>query len=394
MPTAIREVDLASPFRTLDSINGYNRCMLVFRWRNQVAGQAFVEVRESSVAADTVARAADELGINPSLAWLAETLGYDQRETVGARRPTATIALCTRERPDDLARALRGVCAQTHAGHDVLVVDNAPSTDRTIRMVEQFPGVRYVCEPTAGLNVARNRAIREATGEVVAFTDDDATPEPGWLDALLINFGDPRVQCVTGLTLPLELETEAQELFETISPFGRGFRRRIFDGQRDNPLEVGQVGAGANMAIRRTVLSQVGPFDERLDAGTPARSGGDHEMFVRILAAGHRICYDPAAVSWHRHRRTMNELSDTLYGYGVGVYAMWTGLLLERRELGVARLAWSWFRGAHLSEIARMLRRRPETTTSALVRAELRGCLHGPAAWFTARRLRAAGNLQ
>ena len=239
--------------------------------------------------------------------------------------------------------------------------------------------------------MARNRALRDATGDVVAFTDDDATPEPEWLDALLLNFGDPRVQCVTGLTLPIELETAAQELFEAVSPFGRGFRRRVFDGQHDNPLEVGQVGAGANMAIRRRVIADVGPFDERLDGGTPTRSGGDHEMFVRILAAGHRICYDPAAVSWHRHRRTMEELSDTLYGYGVGVYAMWTKLLLERRELGVSRLAWSWFRAAHLPEIRRLLRRYPETPTSALVRAELRGCLRGPAAWFAAKRLRSTG---
>ena len=365
--------------------------MLVFRWRRRVVGRAFVDVRDTRVEAREVAAAAAQLGLAPALAWLADTLRYDERAAVGAPAITATIAICTRERPEDLRRALRGALEQTHTGHDLLVVDNAPQTDRTRRVVAQFPDVRYICEPTPGLNFARNRALSDATGDVVAFTDDDATPEPEWLDALLLNFGDPRVQCVTGLTLPIELETEAQELFEAISPFGRGFRRRVFDGQHDNPLEVGQVGAGANMAIRRRVTADIGSFDEHLDGGTPTRSGGDHEMFVRILAAGHRICYDPAAVSWHRHRRTMEELSDTLYGYGVGVYAMWTKLLLERRELGVSRLAWSWFRAAHLPEIRRLLRRSPETPTSALVRAELRGCLRGPGAWFAAKRLRSNG---
>jgi GT2 family glycosyltransferase len=231
--------------------------------------------------------------------------------------------------------------------------------------------------------------MREASTDLVAFTDDDAVPEAGWLDALIANFGDPRVLCATGLTLPIELETDAQELFEDLSPFGRGFRRRIFDGQHDNPVEVGRVGAGANMALRRVTIDLVGPFDERLDAGTPTRSGGDHEMFVRILAAGYQIAYDPAAVSWHRHRRTHDELRDTLRGYGVGVYAMFTGLFLERRELGVVRLAWAWFRSAHLPELRRWLLRRPPTRTSPFILAELRGCLHGPAAWFTSRRLRA-----
>jgi glycosyltransferase involved in cell wall biosynthesis len=394
MSTAIREVDLQAPFEALRGLDGCERCMLVFRWRRRVVGRAFLDVVHGSVGGNAVAGAAAQLGMNPAFAWLADILGYDDCETVNASKPTATIAICTRERPDDLERALRGVHRQTHAGHDVLVVDNAPRTDRTRRVVEQFADVRYVCEPTAGLNVARNRAIREATGDVVAFTDDDATPEPEWLDCLLLNFGDRRVQCVTGLTLPVELETDAQELFEAYSPFARGFRRHVFDGHDDNPLEVGQVGAGVNMAIRRSALAEVGLFDERLDSGTPARSGGDHEMFVRLLAARHRIVYDPAAVSWHRHRRTREELIDTVYGYGVGVYAMWTGLLLEYGELGIARLAWSWFRSAHLPEIRRTLWRQPETPTSALVRAELRGCLHGPAAWFASRRLRATGGLR
>lgn len=112
-------------------------------------------------------------------------------------------------------------------------------------------------------------------------------------------------------------------------------------------------------------------------------------MFVRILSAGHWIVYDPLAVSWHRHRRTHEELLDTVYGYGVGVYAMWTGLLVERRELGVLRLAWLWFR---LGQLPAALGRHPGGSSAArLARAELRGCLHGPQAWLAARRQRSPG---
>jgi GT2 family glycosyltransferase len=389
MATAIRDVELSSPMAPIADLGAYSRCMLVFRWRRRVVGRQFVPVVSDGVDTGAIAQAADQCGADVLYRWLADTVGYDERAFVGSRALTATVAICTRERPEDLLRTLGAVARFIDAGHHILVVDNAPRTTRTREVVERFRGVRYVCEPTVGLNVARNRAMREASTDVVAFTDDDAEPEPEWLHALLANFGDPRVQCATGLTLPVELETEAQELFEQLSPFARGFRRRIFDGQHDNAVEVGRVGAGANMALRRAVIDLVGPFDERLDAGTPTCSGGDHEMFVRILAAGYQIVYDPAAVSWHRHRRTYGEVQDTLHGYGVGVYAMFTGLLLERRELGVLRLAWAWFRSAHLPELRRRLLRRAPTRTSPLILAELRGCLHGPAAWFTSRRLRA-----
>lgn len=389
MATAIRDVELSAPLAAIADLGAYSRCLLVFRWRRRVVGRQFVPVFSDRLDTGAIIQAASQCGADASYRWLADTIGYDERDFVGARPLTATVAICTRERPVDLSRTLAAVAPCIDAGHQIVVVDNAPRTSRTREVVERFRGVRYVCEPTVGLNVARNRAMREASTDLVAFTDDDAIPETEWLDALIANFGDPRVLCATGLTLPIELETDAQELFEDLSPFGRGFRRRIFDGQHDNPVEVGRVGAGANMALRRVAMDLVGPFDERLDAGTPTRSGGDHEMFVRILAAGYQIAYDPAAVSWHRHRRTHDELRDTLRGYGVGVYAMFTGLFLERRELGVVRLAWAWFRSAHLPELRRWLLRRPPTRTSPFILAELRGCLHGPAAWFASRRLRA-----
>lgn len=390
MPTAIRDLELSAPLQALEDLRGWPRVMLVFRWRGRVTGRAFAQVREGRLdVAELTALVTNAASWSLWDRWLDDALSHDPRPPV-TRLDTATVAICTRERPDDLGRALAVVAPLADAGHDVLVVDNAPTSEATRRTVEGFPRVRYVREPRRGLNAARNRALREARGDVVAFTDDDAVPEPGWLDALLANFGDPRVLCVTGLTLPLELETEAQELFEQYSPFARGFVRRVFDGNRDNPLHVGPVGAGANMAVRRSALARVGPFDERLDGGTPTRSGGDHEMFARILTAGHRIVYDPAAVSWHRHRRSREELLDTLHGYGVGVYAMWTGMLLERRELGVLKLAWLWFRHGQWPHVWRTWRR-SAGEDGALVRAELRGCLRGPRAWLAARRLRATG---
>lgn len=387
MATAIRSVDVSRPVEELDGLGGFASCYLVCSWRGRVVACTTIPVPPSGrIDPDAVVRAASAaMNADALRVWVEDTLGFDERVRPDAP-PRVTVAICTRERPDDLARALRAVRALRPAPDEVLVVDNDPQSAATRALVTAQGGIRYVLEPRRGLDVARNRALREASGDIVAFVDDDAVPEPGWVGALLANFGDPRVQCVTGLTLPLELETPAQELFEQYSPFARGFARRVFDGRVDNPLHVARVGAGANMAMRRSVLQGVGGFDERLDAGTPARSGGDHDFFARLLLAGWRIVYDPAAVCWHRHRRTDAELVDTIRGYGTGVYAMWTGLLLERRELAVLRLAWAWFRADHLPMLVRPRQWFAADGVERLRRAELRGCLAGPWAWWAGRR--------
>lgn len=301
-------------------------------------------------------------------------------------RQATTVAICTRERPEDLLRALQAIGKLQPAPVEVVVIDNNPTTSRTREVVARFPHVRYVREDRPGLDAARNRALKEATAPVVAFSDDDAAPEPAWLEHLLSAFDDPLVMCATGLTLPLELETAAQEWFEQFTPFGRGFNRRVFDGIHDDPLSVAGAGAGANMALRRSVLDRVGAFDEALDAGTVTRSGGDHEMFGRVLAGGYRIVYEPRAVSWHRHRRTWEELREALHGYGVGVYALWTRRLFVECELGVLRHAYRWFRRSQGPALWCALRRRPHSVPLDLIVAELRGCLAGPRAYFIARR--------
>jgi hypothetical protein len=109
-------------------------------------------------------------------------------------------------------------------------------------------------------------------------------------------------------------------------------------------------------------------------------------MFGRILAAGYRIVYEPRAVSWHRHRRSWHELQETLHGYGVGVYAVWTRRLVLDRQLGVLRHASRWLRRTQLPRLWLALRRGSDAVPLDLVLAELRGCIAGPLAYSRARR--------
>ena len=241
---------------------------------------------------------------------------------VGAS-PTISVAVCTRDRPEDMAKCLASLAALRVAPLEVIVVDNAPATDATAQLVkEHFPQFRYVREDTPGLDHARNRAIAEAKGEVIAYTDDDVMVDPGWVEALGRVFGeDPAVGLVTGLIEPAELETEAQALFERYGGFGRGCVRSYLQSLPGAPMPwhlvgAGQLGAGANMAIRRSLFGKIGWFDPALDVGTSTLGGGDHEIFFRCVRSGMICLYEPTAVVRHRHRRTMQELSKLLYSYG------------------------------------------------------------------------------
>src|SRR5262249_52755157 len=200
------------------------------------------------------------------------------------------------------------------AGVDVLVVDNAPSGDGTRDLVAGRSSVRYVREPRPGLNFARNRAVREATGELLIFVDDDVVPDRGWLAGLAAAAAEnPDAAAYTGQVLPLELETEAQVIFERRGGFRRGFDRirygPVMMGDRLYPGGAGNFGAGANMAFRLSVLRCLGGFDEALDTGAAVPGGGDLDIFYRIIRAGYAIVYEPGFLVFHEHRRDMAGLS-------------------------------------------------------------------------------------
>jgi GT2 family glycosyltransferase len=386
MPAAILDVDLDSLPSELCLDGRHSEALVLVRFRGRPIGQARLPAERGRVLApdvhQTLARAC---GWTYWEQRLGAALGITHDGFPEHGRPRCTVAVCTRDRPNDLRGCLAALSALPDDGQEVLVVDNAPTTDETLKVVEDFAGVLYAREDRPGLDVARNRALREARGDVVAFTDDDAMPDKGWLRGLARNFEDPLVLCAAGLTMPAELDTDAQDSFERESSFGRGFARRVFDAATHDPHHSAPMGAGVNMAVRRSILARLGGFDEALDAGTPTRSGGDRDLFTRVLAAGYRVVYDPAALVWHRHRRDPRALRSAIQGYGTGVYAALTKSLLVDGELKAPLLAWGWFRHNQLPALFGSLLRRPRRRSLRLILAELWGCALGPWAYLISR---------
>ncbi len=303
-----------------------------------------------------------------------------------APRTPITVVVCTRDRTESLSRCLSALRALDYPEYQILVVDNAPSSDATRALVASLPGVDYLCEPRPGLDWARNRGLAEARHEIVAFTDDDTMADRHWLTGIAGAFADPEVGLVTGLVLPMKLDTPARIYFEDVyGGMGKGFDPflRRNDRRSADLLWASEYGVGANMAFRRKVLAQTGGFDPGLDVGTATRGGGDIEMFHRAVARGATLAYQPAAFVWHEHRADVpglhRQLADN--GSGFGAY-----LLTCARNRTVPLAAILVF--ALRDWIGRWLVRRmirPGAHSRGLVAAEVTGLLKARRGYKTAR---------
>jgi hypothetical protein len=304
----ITDIELNRPLVSIENLGGYEKLKGLVRLHGKPFGYIQLPVIGDRVSATSLHKAIIEQHssniihqlLRNGLAALSQPNGlciadlFDvSPPKYSGTLPLVTVAVCTRDRTADLELCLQGLNCLDYPALDILVVDNAPSSDATERLVRAYPNVRYVCEPRPGLDWARNRAIVEAHGEIVAYTDDDVIVDPSWVRALATLFAEnPEVMAVTGLVVPYELETEAQFLFEMYGGFGRGFERKWYQVEPDSKmpwryLGTGQFGTGANMAYRRSLFAQIGYFDPALDVGTVTNGGGDLEMFFRVLKHGH-----------------------------------------------------------------------------------------------------------
>jgi hypothetical protein len=196
---------------------------------------------------------------------------------------------------------------------------------------------------------------------------------------------------VTGLILPIALESDAQVWLEGMWGLGKGFERRVFDrrppaGQRLYPWTAGVFGSGANMAFRADVLRDLGGFDPGLGTGSDALGGDDLASFFDVIAAGHELVYEPAAVVHHHHRPDYASLQRMAYCYGAGLTAYIAKTLVDdpRRVLG---LAWRLPLAVAYALDPRSPKNagRPASLPPELARLERRGMLVGALGYLRSR---------
>ena len=404
-PVRVAVIDIAAPLADLNCSRPesppYTAAWILVCRAGRPLGSVEMPLRRPVIAA---AELADELYRQFGDGWIQQP-----HHAVPVPLARASVVVPSNfARPVPLEQCLKSLAELDHPDYEVIVVDNRPAGAAVAGSEPAgIERVRVVREPRPGISAARNRGVSVATGEIIAFTDDDVQVHPGWLRALGSRFArQPHASAVTGLVVPLELETNAQVLFEQSgSGLDRGFAPLTFQrakrggrftvrrrDERAGTEQVrsiyltGEYGLGSNMAFRTAVLQAAGGFDEALGVGTRTRGGEDLAMLVELLMAGHELAYEPTAIIQHQHRGTDAELERQLHGYGVGETAMLTAIALRdpRHLIGVAGIVPAWLRSLRDTSSAKRVNR-DRDYPPALARAEFRGMLAGPAEYLRAR---------
>jgi len=301
----------------------------------QQEGQV-VAVRDAVVDNDGGLSLVDRQGL---LASAREVTSLAVRSLPDELLPRASVVVSTIcEEPEQLLDTVLTLLAMDYPEFEVIVVDNRSA--RFDEPLPEFPTdarLRVVAERRPGVSAGRNRGIEAATGDIVAFTDDDVIVDRNWLRMLGAKFAlDGDVEGIGGLVLPQELDTRAQLWFEEFyGGFSQGLHAELMslrddvDRGRLFPYAPGRFGAGCNMAFRRSTLRRLGGFDMALGGGTAARGGEDLQVFVSVVLGGGTFAYEPAAMVRHRHRRSEHEFMVQVFDYGIGLTAMFCTLTLR-----------------------------------------------------------------
>jgi glycosyltransferase involved in cell wall biosynthesis len=250
-----------------------------------------------------------------------------------------SLVICTRNRAVSLQRCFDYVRQlQSPGAWELVVVDNG-STDETPRLIKEFAAsvsfpVLAVTEPRPGLGHARNAGIAQASGDIVAFTDDDCYVDAAFLVEMVSVFKQEEIGFMGGRVLLYD-QTDAPDTIRT--------ETREYQIAPYSIIRAGWL-LGANMAFRRSVLAQIGVFDPAFGAGGRFRSCEEAELQTRASLNGATGLYHPGPLVWHHHGRKSTAARNKLvrnYDYGRGAY--YAKLLLERETRIRFLRSWYWW---------------------------------------------------
>jgi len=239
--------------------------------------------RRPKPALDAVRRAFSEVPLAPGLPW-----------------PRISVVVCSYNGERTIAACCEALLRLDYPDYEVLVVDDG-STDRTAEIAGGF-GLRVLSTENRGLSSARNTGMRAATGEIIAYTDDDAPPDPHWLTYLAWGFLTTEHAAIGGPNIP---------------PPGDGFVAGCVAHAPGGPVHVllsdtvAEHVPGCNLAVRRRCLEAIGGFDPRYRA-----AGDDVDVCWRLQELGWTIGFNPAAMVWHHRRSSIRAYWKQQQGYG------------------------------------------------------------------------------
>jgi glycosyltransferase involved in cell wall biosynthesis len=262
-------------------------------------------------------------------------------EPTTVSRPPISVAICTRDCPAMIGRAVQSVLDQDYPEFDVVVLDQSRDdlTEEIVRaLAAGAPRLRYLRLHQGGLSHAYNVAVAIAQPELLAFTDDDCVASPGWLSAVATAFAEHAdAALVYGQVLgPAPSDTEGPYDGELPTlPIQRLERLSRKDGFR-------VFGMGADFAARRSAMRALGGFDEVLGGGGPLQSAQDFDLGYRVYRAGGTILLDPRIVVHHYGFRDHADWPKVIRSYGIGVGGFYLKHVRAGDPYAAALLAREW----------------------------------------------------
>ena len=218
-----------------------------------------------------------------------------------ARSPRVSVVVATFNGARTLKRCLESLAHLNYPDYEVIVVDDG-STDGTAQIAKQFPSVRYVGQANLGLSAARNAGIAAATGEIVAFTDDDCRADEDWLHYLVTDLLAGGWVGIGGHNfLPPDDSPVAAAVMA--SPGGPA-HVMLTD------LEAEHI-PGCNMAFFKWALDEIGGFDPVF-----RKAGDDVDVCWRLQDRDYKLGFSHAGFVWHHRRSTVNAYFKQQQGYG------------------------------------------------------------------------------
>lgn len=256
--------------------------------------------------------------------------------------PFVSIVIITRNRPFILQYCIEHVLSQPYPHKEIIVVDSSSNNDSE-RVITRYPEVISIRLRSQKNNMpqARNEGIAAASGDIVAFIDDDALVQPGWLEALLAAYRDEKIGAVggrtTGVPSPFCDEVSGPPLM-TVSSSGEVVMKGI-ELFSEIPVEVDHL-RGCNMSFRREVLEQIGGFDPNY---TLTNLLEETDLCTRVKKAGWQLVYMPAMSVQHYtlrrgnyYRQPSTVFSDsrnsvyfTIKNFGLNPRTVWRQMIVE-----------------------------------------------------------------